>query len=310
MTKMSAVDYGYGDAAPDTTDYGYGDAAPDSAADYGYGDAAPDSAAADDQQQNGDAAANDADKYGYGDAAAPNDADKYGYGDASPNDAADKYGYGDASPNDAADKYGYGDSNPDDAAKLGYGNDHHEYEIGMCLFLLYLYRFLLYDYDPTKSDRTNPDCYYCCCHCCGCGCCLHDVTGLNDDSSASDKLQPRSRNTPNRTYSADAATVGARGGRGRYRRRGSVTKFSLSTADTVKKEYGEHEDLINKFRSEAQVSNLSRTSTHSNSADSVELSDSGESTDNLLDENAKAAKKKMKKNSKRFMKFGGRRGSK
>lgn len=34
------VDYGYGDAAPDSaTIYGYGDAAPDSAVDYGYGEA-------------------------------------------------------------------------------------------------------------------------------------------------------------------------------------------------------------------------------------------------------------------------------
>jgi hypothetical protein len=105
---MSAVDYGYGDAAPDTADYGYGDAAPDSATDYGYGDAPPDSAAAG-EQLNGDAAAND------------------------------------------ADKYGYGDSNPDNAANHGNGNDHHEYEIGMCLFLLH--RVLLYN--PTKSVCTN-----------------------------------------------------------------------------------------------------------------------------------------------------------
>ncbi|KAL3907013.1 MAG: hypothetical protein SGARI_003739, partial [Bacillariaceae sp.] len=52
-----AVDYGYGDAAPDSAkananvDYGYGDAAPDSATDYGYGDAAPDSAAPDRRAQ-------------------------------------------------------------------------------------------------------------------------------------------------------------------------------------------------------------------------------------------------------------------
>jgi hypothetical protein len=132
------------------------------------------------------------------------------------------------------------------------------------------------------------------------------VTGLNDDS---DKLQPRGRNPLNRTYSADEAIVAARRKKDgpRYRRRGSVTKFSLNTADTVKKEYGEHEDLINKFRSEAQVSNLSGASAHS--SESLEFSDSGESNNNL-DENAVAAKKKMKKKSKRFMKFGGRRGSK
>mmetsp|Transcript_2812 Transcript_2812/g.4498 ORF Transcript_2812/g.4498 Transcript_2812/m.4498 type:complete len:212 (-) Transcript_2812:221-856(-) len=83
------VDYGYGDAAPDSADkYGYGD--------YGYGDAAPDSA----------------DKYGYGDAA-PDDAAKYGYGDSQPsngnNNSNTDYGYGDAQPD-----YGYGDAAPTD----------------------------------------------------------------------------------------------------------------------------------------------------------------------------------------------------
>ena len=84
------INYGYGDAAPDTNKYGYGDAAPDTDK-YGYGDAAPDT-----------------DKYGYGDAAP--DTDKYGYGDAAPD--TDKYGYGEAAPD--TDKYGYGEGAPDD----------------------------------------------------------------------------------------------------------------------------------------------------------------------------------------------------
>lgn len=70
MTTM--VDYGYGDAAPDTAagTYGYGSAEPD----YGYGDAKPDTT-----------------DYGYGDAK-PETTD-YGYGEAQPD-----YGDGDGSP--------------------------------------------------------------------------------------------------------------------------------------------------------------------------------------------------------------------
>ena len=87
-------------SSPPSVDYGYGDAAPDSAAvvvDYGYGDASPDSAAV-------------AVDYGYGDAAPT---DKYGYGDAAPDSAAPAvdYGYGDAAP-DSSDPYGYGDAAP------------------------------------------------------------------------------------------------------------------------------------------------------------------------------------------------------
>lgn len=139
--------------------------------------------------------------------------------------------------------------------------------------------------------------------------------GLNDDSAKSGGgLQPRNRKTPDRTYSADEAMQSTRRkGGGRYRRRGSVTKFSLDTADEVKKEYDEAADLIDKFRKQAKVSStLARTpSTDSVNNSSEQFSDSGESNDNDLDDNAVATKKMMKKKSKRFMKFGsGRRGSK
>eukprot|EP00980_Cylindrotheca_fusiformis_P001160 scaffold321_cov95-Cylindrotheca_fusiformis.AAC.1 len=122
---------------------------------------------------------------------------------------------------------------------------------------------------------------------------------LNDGSSG-DHMQPRSRNPPNRSYSSGD---GSRKGGGRYRRRGSVTKYSLNTAEEVKKEYDEHEDLINKFRTQAQVG---EGTTNANSDASNELSDSGESNDNDLDD---ATKKGLKKKTKRFRKFGGRRGS-
>ncbi|KAG7366127.1 hypothetical protein IV203_028797 [Nitzschia inconspicua] len=73
------VDYGYGDAAPDsaTDKYGYGNAEPD----YGYGNGSPTA-----NRENVD--------YGYGDAQP--DTTDYGYGDAQPDTAG--YGYGDAQP--------------------------------------------------------------------------------------------------------------------------------------------------------------------------------------------------------------------
>jgi hypothetical protein len=91
------VDYGYGDAVPDSTNYEYGENAPD----YGYGDAQPD--------------------YGYGDGAPSNSSNSvdYGYGDAQ-----NEYGYGDASPsinrdtscNDVQPDYGYGDGSPEEGS--------------------------------------------------------------------------------------------------------------------------------------------------------------------------------------------------
>jgi hypothetical protein len=68
-------DYGYGDAAPDSTDYGYGDSAPDST-DYGYGDASPDDAPPKPAEST---------DYGYGEASTD-----YGYGDDSANQPAEE----------------------------------------------------------------------------------------------------------------------------------------------------------------------------------------------------------------------------
>jgi hypothetical protein len=105
------VDYGYGDAAPDSgVDYGYGDGAPSTSTDYGYGDAVgPDTT----------------DRYGY---------EKYGYGDAVPSshgsriDSSDgvDYGYGDAQPD-----YGYGDAQPStNITDYGYGDAQTDYGYG------------------------------------------------------------------------------------------------------------------------------------------------------------------------------------
>jgi hypothetical protein len=90
--SAAAVDYGYGDAAPDVAaSYGYGDAAPDVAASYGYGDGAPDVAKS----------ATAADSYGYGDGAPDsfrNNNDDYGYSsdiysNPKPRSRATKYEY-------------------------------------------------------------------------------------------------------------------------------------------------------------------------------------------------------------------------
>ena len=88
--------------------------------DYGYGDASPDSAAA---NTTATAATTDSDLYGYGDAT-PDSAvqqhhDYASYGRQSSNVS------GASSTQDDRAKYGYGD---DDAAKYGYGESEKEYK--------------------------------------------------------------------------------------------------------------------------------------------------------------------------------------
>jgi hypothetical protein len=82
MTTM--VDYGYGNAIPDTSaeNYGYNDDAPD----YGYGEAKPDTTGC-----------------GYGDSQPD-----YGYGDAKPDTDTTDSGSTNAQP-----EYGYGNGRPD-----------------------------------------------------------------------------------------------------------------------------------------------------------------------------------------------------
>jgi len=81
----------------------------------------------------------------------------------------------------------------------------------------------------------------------------------------------------------------------RYRRRGSVTKYSLNTVEDVKKEYNEHEDMINQFRNQALVSSTADHSKPSYGANSVDSGDLSSDGDDL---------EKKKKNKKGFMKFG------
>jgi hypothetical protein len=84
MIMTTMVDYGYGNAVPDSAaeKYGYGDAAPD----CGYVDAKPDTT-----------------DYGYGDSRPT-----YGNEDAKPDTDTTDYGYGEAQPD-----YGYGDGSPE-----------------------------------------------------------------------------------------------------------------------------------------------------------------------------------------------------
>jgi hypothetical protein len=206
---MASVDYGYGDAAPDgpvpdAVDYGYGDAAPETT-DYGYGDATPDTI-----------------DYGYGDAT-PETTD-YGYGDAAPDtditppvdvDDASKYGYGEEAdtPANDASKYGYGDDEPT-AAGLGYG-----------------------EYTSGYNDGSG-------------------ATGGEGGGSSKSKSKPKriQRNNSNElgyesTHSAHStsASVESYGSYGdgeapeqprrqRYRRRGSVTKYSIESTTEVQQE--------------------------------------------------------------------------
>jgi hypothetical protein len=216
---MASADYGYGDGAPSTTDaskYGYGD---DATNDLGYGDAPPDSAVP-------------ATDYGYGEAE-PSTTD-YGYGEAEP--STTDYGYGDAAPDTDAPApetdYGYGDAAPDtdapapetDASKYGYGDD-----------------------EPAAAAAPQKDYGY-----------GEYNAGYNDDGAGGGNGKPKHnvKKTSNdlgyeSTHSTSGMSVESYGSYGdgngngngngeapeqprrqRYRRRGSVTKYSIEETTT------------------------------------------------------------------------------
>jgi hypothetical protein len=163
---------------------------------------------------------NPPERLGYGDAATPDGervADPYGYGDARP-DAVD-YGYGDARPDEI--DYGYGDATPDVAVGDEYGIDMN-------------------DHDPSSPEGLVRRRRLC------------------------------RRRTPGRTSSNESMTsvqtadsygeyVDDDGGverRQRYRRRGSVTRYSVEQADEVqalRKEHDEYADVIDRFRTQCHV---------------------------------------------------------
>eukprot|EP00429_Kryptoperidinium_foliaceum_P053529 CAMPEP_0176091066 /NCGR_PEP_ID=MMETSP0120_2-20121206/45609_1 /TAXON_ID=160619 /ORGANISM="Kryptoperidinium foliaceum, Strain CCMP 1326" /LENGTH=271 /DNA_ID=CAMNT_0017424951 /DNA_START=157 /DNA_END=972 /DNA_ORIENTATION=+ len=173
-----------------------------------------------------------AEKYGY-ETAAPDTNDgaedepannKYGYSEAAPDFAS--YGYGD--PDSSADKngkYEYGDAAPDDAAKYGYGEepDYASYGYGNAAP-----DYASYGYGETENSA--------------------DIYGYGDPDDAAkygygDEDQKR---PPNRSHSADSISGGRRE---RPRRRGSVTKYSLETAEAVKEEYEKNNEILNQYRS-------------------------------------------------------------
>ena len=204
--------FGYGEAAPDSdpqNKYGYEQATPeDQSSPYGYGSGNPDPPM--------NASTDDYRKQRYGQASGSNQENPYGYGDTS----AGTNPYGDTSA--GGNPYGYGDPPPDESAKYGYG-----------------------DYDYTAD--------------------------YNDGSKQSGKEYRRKGRSKNRTHSHDGGMGGWDGldtgsvhsthtaesygeynssgtdsesgahhppqRRQRYRRRGSVTKYSLEATETVRQQY-------------------------------------------------------------------------
>jgi hypothetical protein len=266
--------FGYGYGNPDK---GYEEARPDSTKDYeidpyGYDDARPDSGYGDNRLHLGyEDAAPDSNKHSY-------TADRYGYvdttldqgyrrvqPDSSSNEKHDPYGYGDAAPD-----LGYGDDSPDTGAKNGYlggtspdlGYGDAEPDSGRAL---YGYGRAAPDmgYGEAAPDQRDAPGY---------GDASHygesevDVVGYNDVDVGTAGHGSRRRRGPARTRSDEswlsesssrtAATVESYGEysqagaprRQRYRRRGSVTKYSIDAQDTVKQEYDEHANMIDQFR--------------------------------------------------------------
>jgi hypothetical protein len=160
--------------------------------------------------------------YGYGD-----DSDQYGYGDGAPDgtntapdDDNDIYGYGDAAPdgtNTAPDSndYGYGDAAPDEIRPKDNGG-HGDYNSG--------YndasggggaRRVKRNPSANKDDTLN-------------AASTHSVASAESYGEyGEDTEQPR---------------------RQRYRRRGSVTKYSVDGQEEVKKEHEQHQNVINQYR--------------------------------------------------------------
>ena len=172
------------------------------------------------------------DDYGYGDAAAPESADKYyGYEQADVPESTDKYGYGKAEPD-----YGYGKAEPDEVD---------------------------YGYGTAEPDHVNSGDAY------------EYTQSLNDDDDnvGGARKQPFCRRTPpGRTASnesmASVATADSYGEyeafgmhrRQRYRRRGSVTKYSIEAQQEVtqvQEEFHAHSNIIDQFRNQCAVIGVS-----------------------------------------------------
>jgi hypothetical protein len=234
-TRISKNDpYGYGRGST-VEDLGYEDAAPD----LGYGDAPPDSATRGSDDPCGYGRGSTIEDLGYEDASPD-----LGYGDTPPDSATrgrdDPYGYGRGS---TIEDLGYGEATPDHRDALGY-EDASPDSAGA---------------SPTKHDGYDGG---------------PIQMGYNDEvvggTTATTGRQlnhragpPRSKSDESLLSEYSARTIatsesygeysqgeGSGGTRkNRYRRRGSVTKYSIGAQDTVKQEYDDHANLIDQFRS-------------------------------------------------------------
>jgi hypothetical protein len=162
-------------------------------------------------------------KYGYGYC---DDSDQYGYGDGAPdgtNTAPDDdnniYGYGDAAPdgtNTAPEidlDYGYGDAAPDEIRP----KDNNGYV----------------DYNSGYNDASG-----------GGGGGAHRVRGNSDDTLNVESTHSVATAESYGEYGEDTEQPR----RQRYRRRGSVTKYSVDGQEEVKKEHEQHQNVINQYR--------------------------------------------------------------
>mmetsp|Transcript_21326 Transcript_21326/g.50686 ORF Transcript_21326/g.50686 Transcript_21326/m.50686 type:complete len:358 (+) Transcript_21326:483-1556(+) len=216
--------YGYGDATPDSAgaaDYGYGDATPDTGVDYGYGDATPYSSAtsAGDDDHTDDPAVD------------------YGYGDATPDTAVD-YGYGDATPDTAVD-YGYGDAAPGSHYQTELpelkGDDHDDHDGNVSPRQHRPKTRRTRDVQRHVPDRSKSD----------------DILyhpDYNDELADTGGGRGGGEREGGGSPGYGGGGSPRQGGRQRYRRRGSVTRYSLVASNEVIEEFTEAANLIDQFR--------------------------------------------------------------
>ena len=198
---------GYGQGDPDTgthDKYGYGQTNPDEQGNsHGYGSVATNSSG------------EDYSKLGYGDANGSNQENPYGYGDSPA--SGNPYGYGDTAA--SSNNYGYGDPNPGDSAKYGYYTADYNDESKRS------------GKDYRRSGRSKSR--------------THSHDGAMGGWDGLDTGSVHSTHTAESYGEYNSSGTDSEGGgahhppqrRQRYRRRGSVTKYSLEATHTVRQQY-------------------------------------------------------------------------
>jgi hypothetical protein len=242
---MAEDSYGYGDAtsdrrarAPTVDKYGYGDdAMPDSTSNvadmYGYGEVPP----------------IDPSKYGYGHTAAESQSNPHGYGDDhhSKKRNNNKYGYRNGATSANPNPYGYGDdthsqggTNLVDASKYGYGDDKINNDTNG------KYGYGEYSADYNDAEKLSSKEYR------KSGGRQRHATNTRDgvlpgtgdlgwDTGSVHSTKTAESYGESGYRSADSGSDCNGGGepqqRQRYRRRGSVTKYSLEATHSVRQQY-------------------------------------------------------------------------